>query len=247
MTVVDPLGEIRLGKSSPVPLYCQVATQLEALIRTGKLPVGTWLDNEIGLAQRLGLSRPTMRRAIAELVAEGLLVRRRGVGTRVVSNDIIRPIKLTSLYDDLLAGGSAPTTQVLVLREVAPTPQLAEEFASGGRLVEMLRLRGTASGPLALLRNWIPVTVPGVTRQALEAGGLYGLLRASGADLRIARAVIGARGADKEESRLLGLAVGAACLTVRRAVYDGAKNLIEVGDHLCRGDRYHFTSAVMAR
>jgi DNA-binding GntR family transcriptional regulator len=243
----DPLAEIRLDKTSPVPLYYQVATQLESLIRGGKLAVGTWLDNEIELATRLGLSRPTMRRAIAELVDDGLLVRQRGVGTRVVSADIIRPVELTSLYDDLVATGAEPVTRVLDLHEITPTPELEEEFASKERLVHITRLRGTEAGPLALMHNWIRSSVPGITKASLESRGLYDLLRAAGSDPRLARATIGARAASAEEADLLEIEPAAACLTMRRAAYDASNRLIEVGDHLYRGDIYHFTSTVQAR
>ena len=79
-------GPLRLtvDKTSPVPLYHQVAQGLEDAIRSGELPPGTKLDNEIDLANRLNLSRPTMRKAMDELVRAGLLVRKRGVGTQVV-------------------------------------------------------------------------------------------------------------------------------------------------------------------
>jgi DNA-binding GntR family transcriptional regulator len=243
----DPLADIRLDRSSPIPLYYQVATQLEASIRSGRIAVGSWLENEIELAARLGLSRPTIRRAIAELVDDGLLVRQRGVGTRVVSDDIVRPVELTSLHDDLVASGAAPTTRLLSLARVAPSPELAEDFASGEELWDFQRLRGTESGPLALMRNWIRTSVPGVSETTLASRGLYELLRAAGADLHIARAKIGARSATAEEAALLGIEPGAACVTMRRHAFDSAGKLIEVGDHLYRGDIYHFTSTVVSR
>ena len=90
-----------LDRSSPVPLYFQVSRQIEAAIDAGQLAPGDRLENEISLADRWGLSRPTMRRAIQELVDKGLLVRRRGIGTQVVHGRVKRPMDLTSLFDDL--------------------------------------------------------------------------------------------------------------------------------------------------
>lgn len=90
-----------LNRSSAVPLYQQLAGQLQRAIATGELAPGSQLGNEIALAERCGLSRPTTRRAIAELVGQGLLVRKRGVGTQVVRGRIDRPVKLSSLFDDL--------------------------------------------------------------------------------------------------------------------------------------------------
>ena len=92
---------IRVDRSSPVPLYYQVAQRLEELIEAGRMPPGYRLENEIALADQLGLSRPTMRQAIQHLVDKGLLVRKRGVGTQVVHGRVRRQVELSSLYDDL--------------------------------------------------------------------------------------------------------------------------------------------------
>ena len=77
---------IRVDRNSPVPLYFQVAQHLEQMIESGELPMGTQLDNEAHLAGQLGLSKPTMRRALEYLVGRGLLVRKRGIGTQLARN-----------------------------------------------------------------------------------------------------------------------------------------------------------------
>jgi DNA-binding transcriptional regulator YhcF (GntR family) len=101
MTTGDPLDQLVLDRASPIPLYFQVASHLEQAIESGRLGPGTRFDNEVDLADQLGLSRPTMRRAMQHLVDKGLLVRRRGIGTRVVSAKVRRSLELTSLHDDL--------------------------------------------------------------------------------------------------------------------------------------------------
>ena len=85
-----------VDRTSPVPLYFQVAQHLEQLIESGDLATGTRLENEVDLAEQFGLSRPTMRRAIGYLVDRGLLVRKRGVGTQVVHAKARRQVELTS-------------------------------------------------------------------------------------------------------------------------------------------------------
>src|SRR5215470_13127937 len=104
---------IVINRSSPVPLYFQVAEQLEQAIVDGELAPGDRIANEIALAGELGLSRPTMRQAIQLLVDKGLLVRKRGVGTQVVHGQVKRPVELSSLYDDLQRAGQRPSTTVL--------------------------------------------------------------------------------------------------------------------------------------
>src|SRR5581483_6409055 len=106
---------IPIDRNSPVPLYYQVAQVLEKAIESGELAAGVRLDNEIALAESLGLSRPTMRRAIQYLVDKGLLVRKRGVGTQVVHRAVRRGIQLTSLYEDLSSEDREPKTEILQL------------------------------------------------------------------------------------------------------------------------------------
>ncbi|MBM0238896.1 GntR family transcriptional regulator [Micromonospora sp. ATA32] len=102
--------DIAVDRSSPVPLYFQVAQQFAAAIQRGELAPGDRLDSELQLADRLGLSRPTVRQAIQHLVNKGLIVRRRGVGTQVVRGEIRRAVELTSLHDDLVRAGQQPST-----------------------------------------------------------------------------------------------------------------------------------------
>ena len=78
-------GPITIDRTSPVPLYFQLARHFESAIRSGALKVGTRLENEVQLAETLGLSRPTVRAAFLYLANKGLVVRKRGAGT-VVAN-----------------------------------------------------------------------------------------------------------------------------------------------------------------
>ncbi len=105
--------DITLERNSPVPLYYQLAQSLEHAINTGALAPGDRLENELSLTSRLGLSRPTARQAIQELVKKGLLVRKRGVGTQVVRSQFRRDERLSSLNEDLAKAGKRPTTTLL--------------------------------------------------------------------------------------------------------------------------------------
>src|SRR6476661_5292995 len=110
--MVKQIG-VRIDRASPVPLYHQLAQQLSAAITSGDLQPGDPFENEVALGERLGLSRPTVRRAFQELVSQGLLVRRRGLGTTVANRKVHRRAELTSLWDDLARAGDTPTTSVL--------------------------------------------------------------------------------------------------------------------------------------
>ena len=245
---VDSL-DFALDRGSPVPLYYQLAQQLEAAIEHGALSPGSLLGNEIDLAGRLGLSRPTVRQAIQSLVDKGLLVRRRGVGTQVVHSQVKRPLELSSLYDDLEAAGQSPTTRVLS-NTVQPAPAEAAAalgIAEGDAVHHFERLRLTHGQPVAFLSNFVPEGLLDLDSQQLESTGLYRMLRGVGITLHSARQSISARGATAEEADLLGEAEGAALLTMRRTAYDDTGRAVEYGTHVYRASRYAFDFQLLVR
>ncbi|GAA3038959.1 hypothetical protein GCM10020000_16540 [Streptomyces olivoverticillatus] len=145
-------------------------------------PPGSLLGNEIDLAGRLGLSRPTVRQAIQSLVDKGLLVRRRGVGTQVVHSQIKRPLELSSLYDDLETAGQKPATRVLrhVVEPATAPVAAALGIAEGADVVLVERLRLSHGEPMAHLRNHLPVGLLDLEGDVLSQTGLYRLMRMAG-------------------------------------------------------------------
>jgi GntR family transcriptional regulator len=232
----------RVDRTSPVPLYYQLAQQLEHAIESGELARGTQLGNEIMLADQLGLSRPTVRRAIGYLVDRGLLVRKRGVGTQVVQPRVRRPLELTSLYDDLAGGGQEPSTRVLSLDKLPASDAVAHALglADGEPVLSVERLRLAHGEPLAVLRNYLPIDLVALTTEALERTGLYPLMRAAGVRLHLATQTVGARSATAAEARLLGDQRGAPLLTMRRTAYDDSGRAVEFADHYYRASLYSF-------
>jgi DNA-binding GntR family transcriptional regulator len=240
---------VRLDRSSPVPLYYQVAQRLEDAIESGEIGSGTRLENEIELARQLGLSRPTMRRALEYLVDKGLLVRKRGAGTRVVDSKVKRAVELTSLYEDLLRTDQRPTTKVLYNAEEPAPEEVARalKVREGSPVILLKRLRYAQEQPIAYMVNYLPAGIDGLTSETLESAGLYELLRASGLRLHAAVQSIGARNASTAEARLLEEPRGAALLTMRRITYDDRANPMEYGMHLYRASRYSFEQGLLAR
>lgn len=244
------LSLITVDRASPVPLYFQVAQHLERAIESGELPPGAQLENEVQLAGQLGLSRPTMRRAMQYLVDRGLLVRRRGIGTQVVRPKVKRPVELSSLWDDLARSGQQPATAVLANRAGEAAGQVARSLGvpEGTPVTVLERLRFARGEPLARLRNYLPsALVPALADEALQRQGLYQLLRAGGVTLHAAAQTIGARAATVAEARLLDEAKGAPLLTMERTTYDDQGRAVEYGTHIYRASRYSFELALLAR
>jgi DNA-binding GntR family transcriptional regulator len=238
----SPVRPVEVDRTSPVPLYYQVASRLQELIEKGEIGVGARIENEVDLAERLGVSRPTTRRAIQYLVERGMLVRKRGVGTQVVHPKVRRPVELSSLYDDLLHSDRTPRTEVLDLKVVPASQEIAAalEMAPGAEVTWIERLRYAGGEPLALMHNAIPADLIRLTERDLAEHGLYELLRRAGFVPRIATQVIGARSASAIEARTLQEKRGASLLTMTRTAWDAGGRALEYGSHLYRASRYSF-------
>ncbi|MDN0200111.1 GntR family transcriptional regulator [Streptomyces sp. S.PNR 29] len=241
--------DFALDRGSPVPLYYQLAQQLEAAIEHGVLAPGNLLGNEVDLSVRLGLSRPTVRQAIQSLVDKGLLVRRRGVGTQVVHSQVKRPLELSSLYDDLEAAGQGPTTQVVRNETEAASADVAAALgiAEGSEVTVLERLRCTHGQPVAFLCNYLPAPLLQLDTARLESTGLYRMMRTAGITLHSARQTIGARSATAEEAARLDEQQGAALLTMQRTAFDDTGRPVEYGTHIYRASRYAFDFQLLVR
>jgi DNA-binding GntR family transcriptional regulator len=232
---------IGLQRRSPVPLYYQLARLLETAIQSGAIAKGEFLDNELELVDIWQVSRPTVRRAIQELVDAGLVVRRRGVGTQVVSDQIRRPVLLTSLYEDLASQGRSPGTKVLAHERRPASESVAKALGidKGAEIVHIERVRYAGTIGLALLVNSLSVEAAGnITAEQLESVGLYELLRANGVRPRTADEIIGAKNATADEAFKLGIGVGSALVTMHRVMQDDAGRTVEVGSHVYDATTY---------
>lgn len=242
----NPLRTMVLNRSSPVPLYFQLAQHIENEIRSGNLTSGDRLENEVKIAEELGLSRPTVRAAFSYLVDKGLVLRRRGQGTVVTKGKVSRSVKLTSLFDDLAEAGKSPTTKV-IHNEVVKASDLVKrslELADDQFVIYLERLRFGDGEPIALMHNFIPTSLVTMSNEMLEQHGFYELLRAGGVFPDHATQRISAKNSSTNESLLLEEPRGTALLTMERTTYDASGRAIEFGQHVYRASRYALVSAV---
>lgn len=239
---------VSIDRRSPVPLSHQLAQQLAAAIDTGVLKPGDAFENELALAERLEVSRPTVRRAIGDLAARGLLVRRRGIGTTVAKAVVHRRKDLAGLFDDLVREGRTPLTEVLAFEPGRSNPEVARILGlePDTPLVHLERLRSVEEGPVAVLRNWLPPQWADLDPGELTGRGLFSILRSHGVVPAVAQQAIGARPAGAAERRLLRLGQDVAVLTMSRRTYDATGTPVEFADHCYRHDRYRFDVTVYA-
>jgi DNA-binding GntR family transcriptional regulator len=244
------MTERPLDRNSPIPLYFQISENLKQAIEDGTLKQGERLDNELDLTERLGVSRPTVRQAVQRLVEQGLVVRRRGLGTVVAAPRILRSVALTSLYDDLSANGRHPATTILAVREIEADDELASVLAlpAGAAVLSVERLRLADGAPLAIMHNFLPAgLLKGRPEDILEKTGLYDLLRRQGVQLHAGEQVIGARHATAHETKLLQAPRTATVLTMTRTTFDATGRPVEHGSHAYLADRYSFKMTLIAQ
>ncbi len=242
----NPLETIVLDRNSPVPLYFQLAQHFENEIHSGSLNSGDRLENEVKIAEELGLSRPTVRAAFRYLVDKDLVRRQRGQGTVVTKEKVNRNVRLTSLFDDLAVAGKKPTTKVLH-NEVVRASDLVKGalgLADEQFVIYLERLRFGDGEPIALMHNFIPTSLVTMSSEMLEDHGLYELLRASGVFPHHATQRISAKNASTVEARLLNETKGTALVTMERTTFDERGRAIEFAQHVYRASRYTLLTAV---
>lgn len=238
-----------LHKDIPVPLYYQLKLQILADIKEGRLHVGDMLPPECELCKEMGISRPTVRQAMGELVAEGHLTRCKGKGT-FVSAPSVRPVDarffqgLQSFNEEMLQKGLAPSTRVLALEMVSNREDIAAtlRLAEDKRLIHLSRLRSADGQPLVVVDTWLPYArFRGLMEEDFEVKSLYALLEQK-YNLRVDRATrqFEAAGVAPEDAALLGMDAGRAVCRVYTLAY--AKNQpVEHSIARYRGDRNIFT------
>ena len=230
--------DIAIDRASDVPLYSQIAEALAALILDGTLAPGTRIEDEVSMARRLEVSRPTTRQALQRLVDRGLISRRRGAGTVVTSPHVRRPMELSSLLADLTKSGHAVSTSITDEEE-------AEHLGieEGTNVTRIRRVRSADGEPIALMDNLLPAAIA-PSHEELEQDGLYNLLRTQGVVPTTATQSIGARNATTVEAKALDEKRRAALLTVTRTAYDSSGAVIEYGTHVYRASRYSFETTL---
>src|SRR5690554_5064793 len=141
---------ISIDKSSSIPLHEQVEKELRALISRPEYLEGKLLPTEMELAKSLNISRATIRQAIFTLVNEGLLERKKGAGTRVITGGI-RGVgrKWHSFTQEMASLGIEVKNFELHVIWVQPPEEVAKFFAipTDSRILCLKKLRGSKSGP----------------------------------------------------------------------------------------------------
>jgi GntR family transcriptional regulator len=232
-----------LDRASPVPLYHQLAEDLRGQIERRSLPPGAALPTEEDLQRIYGVSRATVRQAVRQLSAAGLVRLARPHGTFVTEPRLIEPLPaLISFSDEVRRAGLVPSTRVLSAAMEAPPMRVREQLRTGpGELaLRVARLRLANGQPIALLTSWLLPSL-GIGPDEDFSGSLYQLLAARGVAPRRADQLLDAVSASPRQAALLGVPRRSALLMVSRVTFDDRDRPIEYVEGHYRADRYRYS------
>jgi len=234
---------VRVDKQLPTPAYLQLKQQLGQAIHAGTLRPGSALPSERELADDLGLSRMTVRRAFEELVHDGLIEQRQGSGTYVRAKPVLQIIdRVLGFTDEARHLGFRPgSTLIEAARQSAQGDVAAAlQVSPGTPVLRVTRLRTADGAPLALQTSHLGPTVEALSLERLGAlGSLYGALEAQfGVRPARARQTISARLPSRHERALLEIPREVPVLWLERTTYGADGAPFEFARSAYRGDRY---------
>lgn len=235
---------LEIDHKSPIPLHVQAENLLRKLIETPDYQDGKLLPNEVDLAKRLAISRATLRQAINKLVFEELLVRRKGVGTKVVKKRFSsRSNNWLSFSQEMAARGIPVRNFELHISWEIPNEGLVNFFAidPDQKILKLERVRGRPEGPFVYFISYFHPRI-GLTGDEDFKRPLYDILETdyhTVADL--SKEEISAMVADKYLASKLDTQVGAAILFRKRYVFDQADRPLEFNLGYYQADSFVYT------
>ncbi len=216
-----------LSSDAGVPLHRQLFLVLHDEIDRGVMAPGDALPTEQTLCDQFGVSRITVRRALADLSDQGYIERRHGVGSFVRENrddsgstDAL--VAGRSYMDGLRQTQFETEVEVIELGIRRPPRPIAEALATSGELLHIVRVRRQrrTGEPLIVSEAWLPNDLAGtLTEPALRRAPLYQLLSDAGVSVERMRHEITAEIAGPRNARLLDTAIGSALLRLNRVAF----------------------------
>ena len=232
------------------PLYHRVYREIAKGIENGILKPGDRLPSERALCDQLGVSRATVRRAVEELTADGL-VEARGRGSFVRDDAVVEPPNtLMSLSEVARSRALDATSRVLRGEVRSATIDEADAFAiaPGADVFELERLRMLDGVPISIDINVVPLrALPDAEALDFTKDSLYDALERAGHPLARADYELEARAADAREAELLGLAPDAPVLFATTVAIGERGRVLDLGRTVYRADRYRFQATLMRR
>lgn len=242
-----------MGRDSTIPMYYRVAETLRGRIESQHYRSGSLIPSERELAREFRVSLITVRKAMDLLVREGLVARKRGIGTWVLSSNYGRlPIKLSGNFRDWFDSVSGRLqrleAQVLEVDVVECPEQIAKvlQLEGGAKVWRMRRVRKYRGEPISYYINYGPKELVNLVsasdfrkRSFLEVFQERTGIRLARIEQRVEATV-----ADMDVSSILGVEFGSPLFFVENVYYSMEERPVEVTHMFYRGDRYVYRASI---
>lgn len=234
-----------VDKTSPIPLYYQLAEQIRERIDAGQLPPGAQLPSERELGEEMGISRMTARQAVTYLVRQGRLLSKPGIGTFVAEPKLTHGTwHLLGFTEEMLRQGQAAASRVLEQTRLLVPKAVAQRLTlqPDDDVTMIVRLRYSNKLPLLLETVYVPQRLaPGLEREDLSQASLYARLEQQ-YNLRLdhARQTLEAITANTHEAELFGIAPGSLMLLLEGVTYTREGQPAEYFKAVYRNDKFKF-------
>lgn len=234
-----------LNVAGPEPLYLQLHDTLLRMIEKGEYAAHERLPSERELSRRFGVSRITVRQAMADLAQEGRVYSKVGKGTYVSDPLTRKPLgSLFGFSESVQRLGRTPSSVILEAGLARASDAIASclQVQPGAEIVRLYRLRRADGVPVVLEMTHLPHAVcPGILQRMADDVSLYAVLeQAYGVRMASAEVTIGAGLADESEARHLGLSQPTAVLRMEQTSFVGDGQPLEFTRSTYRGEGYLF-------
>src|SRR5690349_8330902 len=222
--------KLTIDHKSHVPLHIQAEKLLRTIIADPQYADGKLIPNEVDLAKQLAISRTTIRQALNKLVYEGLLIRKKGIGTKVAGKSISsKSNNWLSFSQEMQARGIPIKNFELQVSWVLPPDSVANffEISTEKKILKLERLRGKPEGPFVYFVSYFHPRV-GLTGDEDFKRPLYEILEKDHLVVAsLSQEEISAKAADKTIAAKLEVETGSPILFRKRYVFDQGDRPIE--------------------
>jgi len=232
-----------IDHNSSIPLHKQAEDLLRELIKLPEYQDGKLIPNEVDMAMRLGISRNTLRQATNKLVFEGLLIRKKGIGTKVAKPVDSKAQNWMSFTQEMQNKGMKMVNYELHFSLVKPEKRIALFFDidENTQVLKMERLRGNEEGPFVFFVSYFHPRI-GLTGEEDFTKPLYKIMREQyNIIAKLSKEEITARAADLVLAKKLNISQGDPVLQRKRMVYDPGSRPIEYNLGYYRSDSIVYT------
>ena len=240
-----------IDRSRPEPIFKQIREYMREQILAGEWPEHYKLKSELELVETWGINRGTLRKAIADIIEDGLLITVHGRGTFVASRILEQPLaeNLVAFSEDLIKKKIPFETAVLEKYVTQPSQRVAALLSlpsPDDRVFALNRVRSVQGSPAVVLRNYIVYArCPGIESLDFTQRGLFATLEHHyRLHLTWGQRTFQAQIASAEIATLLDITPGAPVMYLEQITYTKDGRPIELSDIWLRGDRFRLSAIV---